>query len=188
MSLTVVEMLQDIDKNPELLNTKYKTSAPMRIVFEYAFIPDNKFILPEGDPPFKPDPAPLTMSRSNFIMELRRLYIFTKKREDLAAIRREALFIQLLESIHPSEAKVLLAIKDQKLDELFKNITFERVVAAGFIPEGTPFRPDQTPVKTPAKRGPKPKPKTDEPKKVGAKRGPKPKVAAPVSEEPSSEA
>lgn len=139
MSLTVVEMLQQIDKDPELLKSKYAGSSALHMIFEYAFIPSKKFDLPEGRPPFKPDPAPLTMSRSNFMMELRRLYIFTAER-DLPKVRREVLFVQLLESIHPSEAEILLAIKDQTLDLLYKNITFERVVEAGFVPADTPFR------------------------------------------------
>jgi hypothetical protein len=49
-------------------------------------------------------------------------------------LRREQLFLQLLESVHPSEAKVLLAVKDQKLNKLYKNVTAKLAAEHGFIP------------------------------------------------------
>jgi hypothetical protein len=73
------------------------------------------------------------MSPANFTQEMRRLYIFTKA-QPLARLRREQLFIELLESVHPSEAKILCAIKDQTLDKMYKNITADLAADNGFIP------------------------------------------------------
>jgi hypothetical protein len=39
-----------------------------------------------------------------------------------------------LESIHPSEAKIVLAVKDQKLNKLYPKITHKLVSDAGIIP------------------------------------------------------
>jgi hypothetical protein len=39
----------------------------------------------------------------------------------------------LLENVHPSEAKVLLAVKDQKLTTLYKNITHKLLYDNGFV-------------------------------------------------------
>jgi hypothetical protein len=50
------------------------------------------------------------------------------------AIRRESLFIGLLEGIHPTEATVLIAVKDQKLQKLYPKITHKLVSDAGIIP------------------------------------------------------
>ena len=47
------------------------------------------------------------------------------------------LFVQLCEALHPQEAKILIAIKDQKLTSLYPNITREAVANAGFIPQLT---------------------------------------------------
>ena len=129
----ITEMLEEINSDPKQIE-KYKTNAALKFIFQHAFIPEKKFELPEGDPPFKPDPAPLGMSQANFIMETKKLYIFTKERP-LNKIRKEQLFIQLLENIHPSEAKVLLAVKDQKLNKLYKKITAKLAADHGFIPE-----------------------------------------------------
>jgi hypothetical protein len=40
----------------------------------------------------------------------------------------------LLEGVHPEEAKVLIAIKDQKLTKLYPKITHKLVSDAGIIP------------------------------------------------------
>jgi hypothetical protein len=112
MTKFVTELLEDINKDPASLE-KLKGNGALRYIFEHAFDPAKKFVLPEGVPPYKNDAAPQGMSKGNLMMELRKLYVFC--RADLKAIRRETLFIQLLENIHPDEAKVVLAIKDQTL-------------------------------------------------------------------------
>lgn len=133
MTKYIPEILEEINANPEALE-KYKDSAALRLLFEHAFLPEKKFDLPEGDPPFKPDTAPIGMTPGNLYQELRRLYVFTPARV-LSKVRKEQLFIQLLENIHPSEAKVILAVKDQKLNKLYKNVTSDLAAEYGFIPK-----------------------------------------------------
>ena len=76
------------------------------------------------------------MSPAILTQELRRFYVFLRK--DLKPIKREALFISLLESVHPSEAKLILAVKDQKLHKLYKKVTRKAVEEAGFIAPEAP--------------------------------------------------
>ena len=130
------EMLEEINEDPKLLQTKYKGNSALKIIFEYAFLPEKKFVLPEDDPPYKPDDAPIGMSPAILTQELRRFYVFLRK--DLKPIKREALFISLLESVHPSEAKLILAVKDQKLHKLYKKVTRKVVEEAGFIAPEAP--------------------------------------------------
>ena len=134
MTKFLTEILEEVDKDPALIE-KYKGNYGLKYLFEYAFDPAKKFLLPEGDPPFKPDPAPLGMSPGNLLMEMKKLYVFTAEKPDLNPVRREALFIQLLENIHPTEAKLMLAVKDQNLGKLYKNVTANLAVSAGFLPE-----------------------------------------------------
>lgn len=129
----IPEILDEINKDPKLI-ANYVGNAALKLVFEYAFMPSKKFDLPEGAPPYKEDAAPIGMSPSNFVQELRRLYIFTPQRE-LTKVRREQLFLQLLESLHPSEAKLLIDIKDQKFPKVYKNLKVNLLVDAGFLPE-----------------------------------------------------
>ena len=130
MSKFVTEMLSEINENPEAI-LKYKDNAALRLLFQHAFDPVHKFELPEGDPPYKEDSAPLGMSPGNFLMEMRRLYVLCRK--DLPALKRETIFIEMLESFHPSESKVLLAVKDQNLTSLYKNVTHKLVYEAGMV-------------------------------------------------------
>lgn len=132
----IPEILEEVNRDTSALKN-YVDNIALKIMFQYAFIPEKKFDLPDGDPPYKPDAAPIGMTPSNFIQEIRRWYIFTREKV-LPKPRKEQLFIQLLESVHPSEAKLLLAIKDQKLTSLYKNITADVVSQYGFIPTQKP--------------------------------------------------
>lgn len=128
----ITEILDKVNKDPQKLQ-EYRDNGALKYLFQYAFIPEQKFELPDGDPPFKPAVEPIGMTPTNFMQEMRRLYIFTKAQQ-LKPIRREALFIELLEGLHPDEAKVLCAVKDQKLNKLYKNITADLAAEYGFIP------------------------------------------------------
>ena len=132
MSKYLTEILEEVNKEPTAL-AKYRENAALKFIFKYAFIPEYKFDLPEGNPPYKEDSAPLGMSRANQVMETKKLYIFSKEKE-LNKVRKEHLFIQLLENVHPSEAKLLLAVKDQKLNKLYKKVTADLAADYGFIP------------------------------------------------------
>jgi hypothetical protein len=129
MQKYIPELLAEINEDPSKIKL-YSGDAALNYVFKHAFDPKYKFILPKGNPPYKKDPAPIGMTPAIFKQELKRFYIFC--RADLNPVRRETLFIQLLESIHPSEAEVLLAIKEQKLHKMYKKITHKLVAEAGF--------------------------------------------------------
>lgn len=130
MSKFITEILKEINDDPKTIE-KHKTNNALKLLFKHAYEKEHKFVLPEGDPPYKEDAAPLGMSPSNFVMEARRLYIFCRK--DLHPVKRESLFISLLEGLHPTEAKVLLAVKDQKLHKMYPKITAKLLSGAGMI-------------------------------------------------------
>jgi hypothetical protein len=89
-------------------------------------------LLPEGEPPFKPADQPVGMCDTNLFLEAKKMYVFM--RQDLKPIKREGLFIGLLEGIHPTEAAILIAVKDQKLQKLYPKITWKLAADAGIIP------------------------------------------------------
>lgn len=132
MKQYLTEMLKSINNDPKCIDN-YKDEFLLKVIFAHAFLPDYKFQLPEGEPPFKPAEQPMGMTDTNLYVECKRFYnVFCKP--DVKAIRREALFIGLLEGIHPEEAKVLIAVKDQKLQKLYPKITWKLVSDAGIIP------------------------------------------------------
>lgn len=142
MTPYITEILDKINENPSLLKSQYITNFAICTVMKYAFDKNLKFLLPEGTPPFTPDNAPLGMTPSNFYQSVKKLYIFT--RTDITNVRREQLFIQFLEGIHPSEAKVCIAIKDQNLTSLYPNITGDLVADAGLVKKEDIFRQPET--------------------------------------------
>lgn len=131
MKKYLTEMLKEINEDPKAIEN-YKNEFLLKVIFAHNFLPNFKFILPEGEPPFKPAAEPLGMTETNLYTEARRLYVFMKP--ELTPLKRETLFINLLEGIHPEEAKVVIAVKDQKLHKLYPKITHKLVAEAGFIP------------------------------------------------------
>ena len=125
-------MLDEINKDPKSIAT-YKDNFLLKVIFAHSFLPEFKFKLPEGEPPFKPAVQPLGMTDTNLFVECKRFHnVFVKT--ELKPIKRESLFIGLLEGVHPEEAKVLIAVKDQKLTKLYPKITWKLVSDAGIIP------------------------------------------------------
>jgi hypothetical protein len=131
----VTQVFEDINSNPKLMDQYAKDpqyNVMVKMLCEYAFDPAKKWLLPEGEPPFKTSAEPMGMTPTNLYAELRRLYVFT--RADLKPVKREQLFISLLEGVHPEEAKFLCAIKDQALTKLYPKITRKLVTEAGILP------------------------------------------------------
>ena len=73
---------------------------------------------------------PMKEGRISIRQEYTKFYNFIKGGNDsLSSIRRETMFIQLLEGLHPKEAEILIAVKDKKLSETYK-ISFDNVKEA----------------------------------------------------------
>ena len=68
--------------------------------------------------------------RTSLRREYANLYHYVKGGNDsLTSLRREMMFINLLEGLHPQESEVLVKTKDKKLEEIYK-ITLDNVKAA----------------------------------------------------------
>jgi hypothetical protein len=78
-------------------------------------------VLPSGEVPYKPNESPLGTDHSSLRREFKHFYNFVKGGNDsLPSLRRETIFIQILEGLHPSEAEVLCLVKDKQLQSKFK--------------------------------------------------------------------
>lgn len=129
---SVPEMLQRFNDGDTITLLKENSSNEcLKLLFGYGFIPKGKWLLPEGTPPYREDAAPVGMTRANLWMEIKKFDRFIKP--ELNKLRREQLFIQLLEELHPLESKLVLAVKDQTISEMYPNITLDKVVDAGFF-------------------------------------------------------
>jgi hypothetical protein len=87
-------------------------------------------MIPEGDVPFTPNDSPQGTDHTSLRREQRNLYHFVKGGNDtLNGIRRETMFIQMLEGLHPSEARIIILAKDGRLSDEY-SITYEQVKEA----------------------------------------------------------
>lgn len=100
----------------------------LRLTFNKSIV----FELPEGDPPYTPLNIPQNFGYKRIGRELRKFKYFVKSASpNLNQIKRESIFIELLESVSPEEAKLILMIKNKKFK--YKGIT--RKVLMDNIPE-----------------------------------------------------
>ena len=89
-------------------------------------------MLPEGDVPYTPNDAPVGTDHSRLEQEYRGLYRFFKGGQDkLPALKRESMFVQLLEGLAGEEAELLVLCKDGRLNEKYKRIT-KAVISEAF--------------------------------------------------------
>lgn len=109
-----VEKAKTKDQKKETL-IKYDNSA-LRELLRYAFDPNLKFLLPPGTPPHRYAGDTNEPNPTYLYGLVRKLYLFVEGGNTaLKQARREYLFIEMLESIHPSEAELLLQVKDKKV-------------------------------------------------------------------------
>jgi hypothetical protein len=81
-------------------------------------------MMPEGDVPYTPNDAPLGTDHTRLESEYRGLYRFFKGGQDkLPALKRESMFVQLLEGLSADEAELLVLVKDGRMNENYKRIT-----------------------------------------------------------------
>jgi hypothetical protein len=87
-------------------------------------------VLPEGDVPVQAKEDAEKNPSSSIRKEWSKFYNFVKGGNDaMNRLRKETLFINMLESFHPGEAEVLCLVKDKKLQTKY-NITKELVSEA----------------------------------------------------------
>jgi hypothetical protein len=101
-------------------------SKPLKEILKYAFHPDIKFALPPGKPPYKTIGSPDEYNPTYLYPNIRKFYLYIEGGHDgLTQLRREQLFVQMLESLHPKEAEVVIQIKDKKLN--YRGLTYKLV-------------------------------------------------------------
>lgn len=102
-------------------------NSAIRTILKFCFDPNIKWLLPEGDAPYKPCEYP---NVDNMLYtEARRLYLFIEGgNPNLTQLKRESMFVDLLQSINPEDAKLLVSIKDKKLP--YKGLSSKTVLKA----------------------------------------------------------
>ena len=106
-------------KKIEVLKT-YAHDSIMAVLI-WNFDESVKSMLPDGDVPFKKNEAPAGTEHLHLAYEWKKLYNFVKGGNDvLRPMKREQLFMQLLEGLHPDEAEIICLVKDKNLKKKYK--------------------------------------------------------------------
>lgn len=102
---------------------KYNTPA-LRQLLIWNFDESVISMLPEGDVPYTPNDAPVGTDHTRLEQEYRGFYRFVKGGADkLPGLKRESMFVQLLEGLSAEEAELLCLVKDGNLNDKYKRIT-----------------------------------------------------------------
>lgn len=120
-----LEKVSKLRKTQEKIDAlRYNDSIQLRIILQGAFDPKVEWLLPEGTPPYKPNE--LTDQQHVLIKECEKLRYYIKGFHDnLPQLKRETMFVELLERVDPNDAKLLCAIKEKKMP--FNGITLHHV-------------------------------------------------------------
>ena len=112
------------DKPQKIAVLKQFDNQAMRQLLKAAFDPKIKFDLPEGNPPYIKNEAPAGTEHTSLASEARKLYHFVVGgNNQITKLKKETMFIQMLEGLHGDDAEVLMAIKNKTLNNAYKGLT-----------------------------------------------------------------
>lgn len=118
MRLGVSEVLERASKmtshKDRVRMLKENESPALRAMLQGAFDLRIVWLLPDSDPPYKANDLP--DQQHVLLREYRKMYLFVEGgNPNLKQTRREFLFIELLETLDPQDAKLLLSVKNKHL-------------------------------------------------------------------------
>ena len=111
---------------------KQHNTDALRHIIKSSFDPKIKWALPFGEVPFIPNEAPEGTEHNVLSYEARKLYHYIEGgNPQLSQNKREMMFVQLLEGLHPDEAEIVVAAKDKVLHQKYKGLS-DNVVKEAF--------------------------------------------------------
>ena len=134
--LLISEVLRKVSnaktKKEKIALLQKHNSQALRSLLIWNFDESVISMVPEGDVPYTPNDAPVGTDHTRLEQESKGFYRFVKGGQDsLKALKRESMFVQLLEGLSAEEAELLCLIKDGNLNSKYKRIT-KAVVSEAF--------------------------------------------------------
>ena len=117
--LELASKQRSVAKKVEVLQ-EYSTEA-LKAILIWNFDDTAVSTVPEGEVPYEKNDVPIGTDHTSLRKEWKNLYHFVQGGNNtLSPIRRETMFIQMLEGLHPDEADILCLVKDGRLNEKYK--------------------------------------------------------------------
>ena len=127
--LELANKQRKIDERIDILK-EYRHDALLSILI-WNFDESAVSMIPEGTVPYERNEVPVGTDHTSLRREWSNLYNFVKGGNDtLSSVRRETMFIQMLEGLHPQEADILCLVKDGALARQYPKINQEIVAQA----------------------------------------------------------
>ena len=121
LSEVLAKVSKQRTKSKKIQVLKENESLHLKAVLIWNFDDTVVSVLPEGEVPYNKNEAPAGTEHTYLAHEWKVLYNFVKGGNDsLRAVKREQLFLQLLEGLHPDEADIICLVKDKNLTEKYK--------------------------------------------------------------------
>lgn len=132
MNLLVSEILDKFEvaktREEKIAVLKNNVTDPLLVLLRLNYDHMLKMDLPDGEPPFRKDTdKPIGYNESSLQLELRRFYVWLEPSTNLPKLKKESLFVSLLEGIHWTEAEALCLAKDRKLHTKYKSLKEDMV-------------------------------------------------------------
>lgn len=120
----IFERVQAADKAADrILILQENESYELKTILQAAFRSDIKFDLPPGAPPYTPSSNPAGVNFSPLRKQVDVLVRLLVGNNTYNKIKKEMVFIKLLENVHSSDAEILVAMKDKKLTKKYSVLT-----------------------------------------------------------------
>ena len=111
-------------KAEKVILLRENNSSALRMLLIWNFDESVISMVPEGDVPYTPNDAPVGTDHTRLEQESKGFYRFVKGGQDsLKSLKREAMFVQLLEGLSAEEAELLCLVKDGQMNKKYKRIT-----------------------------------------------------------------
>ena len=145
MHLLVSEILDKFEvaktREEKIAVLQNNVTDPLLVLLRLNYDHMLKMDLPDGEPPFRKDTdKPIGYSESSLQLELRRFYVWLNPATNLPKLKKESLFVNMLEGIHWTEAEALCLAKDRKLHTKYRSLK-EDIVREAFPLALTPKPP-----------------------------------------------
>jgi hypothetical protein len=119
-----VSKIKDFETRKNALATAKDNTVLLQILHA-VFNPNVKFLLPEGTPPYKPTEKSLDLQSSLYRESKKMYYFIDGVSPNIPQLKRETMFVQMLEVLDPDDAKLVIAMKDKKMP--YSGITYDLV-------------------------------------------------------------
>ena len=118
------KVLKAKTKDQKVSILKQNDSDGLRMVIKSSFDPKIEWSIPEGEVPYRANDVPAGTEHTVLAMESKKLWHFIKGADKgTPQHKKETMFIQMLEGLHDSEAKLLIAAKDKRIHQVYKGLS-----------------------------------------------------------------